>query len=75
MTPLEQYPQLRKALYTLQWIANLALGILAVVFTAKGESPQWLIIAGLVGNFVWTYTGLTASGNVAPVADPAPNQD
>lgn len=71
MTPLETYPNVRKLLYMVQWIANLVLGILAVVFTAQGESPQWLIIAGLVGNFVWTYTGLTASGNVTKEPPPA----
>ncbi len=70
MNPLENYPQARKALYMIQWVANLALGILGIVFTALGQSPQWLIITAAAFNFVWTYTGLTASANV-PETPPA----
>ena len=61
--PITEYPALRRALYIAQWVINLILGIFAVVLTALGESPAWFIIVGLVFNFVWTYTGLTAQAN------------
>lgn len=64
MNPLEQYPQARKALYMVQWVVNLALGIVAIVLTTQGQSPEWFVITGAVFNFVWTYTGLTAASNV-----------
>lgn len=63
MTPLEQYPQIRKHLYLVQWVVNLVLGVLGVVLTALGDSPLWYVIATAAFNFVWTYTGLTASAN------------
>lgn len=70
MTPLESNPQLRKFLYTVQWVVNLALGVLGIVFTALDRSPQWLIVTAAAFNFVWTYTGITASGNTpAPAAE------
>lgn len=69
MNPLEQYPQARKVLYIVQWIANLVLGILGIVFLNDGTEgvPQAFTVAGLILAFVWTYTGLTASSNVTPV--------
>lgn len=66
MNPLDQYPGVRKALYIFQWVVNLALGVLGVVFTAQGLSPQWFVIVGLVFNFIWSYTGITAAANVTP---------
>ena len=63
MNPINEYPALRRALYLVQWIVNLALGATAVVLTALGESPLWYVITTGVFNFVWTYTGLTAQAN------------
>ena len=64
MNPLDTHPKIRKALYVVQWALNGVLGLIGVILTARGESPAWFVIVGLVFNFVWTYTGLTASGNV-----------
>lgn len=66
MNPLEQYPGVRKALYTLQWIANGVMGVLGIVFLNddKDGVPQLFTLAGLILAFVWTYAGLTASANV-----------
>jgi hypothetical protein len=74
VNPLEQYPGVRKALYTVQWIVNGVLGILGVVYTARGDSPAWLVLVAAVFNFVWAYTGLTASANVPESPTPAPPQ-
>ena len=75
MNPLEQYPGVRKALYTLQWIANGVLSIAGVVFTAQGTNldalPKWYILALAIAPVLWTYLGLTASANVEP-DPPAP---
>lgn len=64
MNPLDQYPAVRKALYVVQWLVNLVLGTVGVVLVALGDSPLWFVITGAALNFVWTYTGITASGNV-----------
>ena len=66
MNPLDEYPQIRKALYIAQWTVNLVLGAVAVVLTSLGESPAWFIIASGVFNFIWSYAGLTAQNNVNP---------
>lgn len=65
MSPLENYPQIRNLLYIAQWIANLVMGVLGIVFLndrAEGV-PQNFTLAGLVLAFVWTYTGVQASAN------------
>lgn len=61
--PITEYPSLRRALYLIQWVVNLILGISAIVLTAMGDSPAWFLIVGAVFNFVWTYTGITAQAN------------
>ena len=68
MNPLEQYPAVRKVLYIVQWLTNLVMGVLGIVFlndTAPGV-PQEFTVVGLVLAFVWTYTGLTAATNTPP---------
>jgi hypothetical protein len=76
MNPLEQYPGVRKALYTLQWIANGVLTIAGVVFTAQGTSldalPRWYVLALAIAPVLWTYLGLTASANTPESDPPAP---
>lgn len=68
MNPLEQYPQIRKALYLIQWIVNLVMGALGIVFLNDSTPgvPQWFTVAGLVLAFVWAYSGLTAQNNTHP---------
>jgi hypothetical protein len=70
VNPLSEYPQVRKAAYIFQWAVNLILGILGIVFlNTYDEMPEWFIIAGLVFNFIWSYTGLTAQQNMPSYED------
>lgn len=83
MNPLNEYPAARKVAYLIQWVANLATGILGIIFLndAQDGVPNWFTVAGLVLAFVWTYTGLTAQQNVPSYRDvvegdaPAPPLD
>lgn len=70
MNPLDQYPELRKKLYLVQWVVNGVLGATALVLTILGQSPQWFLITSAVFNFVWTYTGLLAQSHVPDPQDP-----
>ena len=70
--PINEYPALRKHLYLVQWVVNLALGVTGIVLAAQNESPMWFIITGSVFNFVWTYSGLTARANVVGDEDAQP---
>lgn len=67
MNPLEQYPSVRRALYTVQWIANGIAAILGAYFAATGTAvdalPQWYVVALAVLPVLWTYLGLTAAVN------------
>ena len=69
MNPLEQYPEIRRVLYFVQWVVNLVLGVLMVVLVALGQSPVWFVIVTGAFNFIWSYTGLTAGANVTPKPD------
>lgn len=65
-TPLDQYPEVRKTLYVIQWITTGLTGALGIYFTAQGDDvPQWYTIAVAVLAFLWTYTGVTAQQNVS----------
>lgn len=64
MNPLDQYPDIRRSLYLLQWIVNGVLGVIAIVLTILGTSPLWYVIVTGVFNFIWSYTGITAQTNV-----------
>lgn len=63
MNPLEQYPSVRRFLYFVQWVTTGLTGVLGVIFTARGDVPDWYTIAVAVLAFVWSYTGLTAQAN------------
>lgn len=70
---LSDYPRVRKALYALQWVAGLVMGILGIILTAQfgiEHLPDWYTITGLVLTFVWTYTGTVAQTNT-----PTPYQE
>jgi hypothetical protein len=71
MNPLNEYPKVRKALYVVQWIISLVMGALGIVLAAQNGGPEnlpgWYNTATLVLAFVWTYTGITAQGNVETV--------
>lgn len=72
MNPLDNLPYVRKALYFVQWVANGVIGVLGIVFTAKGDSPAWFILTVACLAFLWTYAGITAQTNVATPDDPGP---
>lgn len=66
MTPLDQYPRLRAALYLIQWIGSglLAITTAVVAVLMGGDIPVWLIAITAGFNVFTTYTGITAHGNV-----------
>ena len=74
MNPLNDYPQVRKVLYALQWLVNGVLVVAGAVFVANGtdtaDLPQWYVLALAVGPVLWTYLGLTAQQNT-PAAPPS----
>lgn len=74
MNLLENYPGIRKVLYVAQWLTNLVMGILGIVFLNDSHEgvPSQFTLAGLIAAFVWTYTGITASSNVPE--DPEPQR-
>jgi hypothetical protein len=70
VNPLNEYPTIRRYAYLFQWVVNLALGILGIVFlNIYTQMPEWFLITGLVFNFLWSYTGLTAQQNVPSYRD------
>jgi hypothetical protein len=71
MNPLESYPGIRKALYIVQWVANLVMGVLGIVFLNDADPgvPSAFTLAGLVLAFVWTYTGVQAASNTPPTSE------
>jgi hypothetical protein len=71
MNPLENYPGARKILYIGQWVANLVMGVLGIVFLndSKAGVPSQFVLAGLILSFVWTYTGIQASANTPDAPD------
>lgn len=75
-TPLDNYPGVRKALYLIQWLVSLVMGVLGIILAANsggiGDLPAWYNTTALVLTFVWTYTGITAQTNTSPT--PAPDQ-
>lgn len=62
--PLADYPKVRDHLYLAQWIANGVLGAIGVVLVLLGDSPLWFVVVSALGNYVWSYLGLTAKRNV-----------
>lgn len=68
MNPLDSYPQVRKAVYFVQWVVNGILAVAGAVFLAQGTAledlPQWYVLAIAIGPVLWTYLGITAQTNV-----------
>lgn len=64
MNPLDQYPAARRTFYFIQWVTTGLTGILGVVFTARGDVPDWYTVTVAALAFLWTYTGVTAQTNV-----------
>jgi len=68
VNPLNEYPEVRRTLYILQWAVSLVMGVLGIVLSVNGDGvsdlPTWYVTTGLVLSFVWSYTGITAQQNV-----------
>ena len=68
MNPLDQYPQVRRYLYLLQWVANGFLAVAGAYFVAAGvgvdDLPSWYVITLACAPVLWTYFGITAQANV-----------
>lgn len=73
MNPLNDLPEVRKALYIIQWVVNGILVVTGAVAVAQGwdaeELPGWYVLALAIGPVLWTYLGITAQTNV-PAAPP-----
>ena len=67
MNPLDQYPQIRQALYLVQWVVNGVLTVAGVVFVTLGTDldslPSWYVLTLAVTPALWTYLGITAQSN------------
>jgi hypothetical protein len=74
MNPLDEYPQVRKFLYLIQWLVNGVLVVAGAIFLAQQRSldslPEWYVITTAVAPVLWTYLGITAQTNVRE--DPPP---
>jgi hypothetical protein len=73
VNPLDQYPELRKYLYMLQWIVNGVVTIAGAYFllagTAMEDLPTWYVLTVGIAPVLWTYLGITAQTNV-PIHTP-----
>lgn len=73
MNPLDQYPSIRKFLYTVQWIYNGLAALVGAYFTVNGTAldslPKWYVLALGIAPVFWAYLGLTASANTPSVKD------
>ncbi len=76
MNPLNSYPQVRKALYTIQWIVGGVLTVAGAYFalsqTGIDDLPRWYVITAGLSPVLFTYLGITAQQNVDPL--PLPKQ-
>jgi hypothetical protein len=58
------YPNARKALYTVYAVLGVAIGAVQVGYTSSGaEQPTWLIVTLAVFGFLGTALGVTAASN------------
>lgn len=66
MNPLNDYPGIRKALYTFQWVVSGAMLLLGVAFATLEDVgvPEWYVVTSAVLSALWAYTGATAAQNV-----------
>lgn len=74
MTPLEQYPAARRAVYHLLWVAGLVLlaAQLGVAAIEEWTQPVWLTVALAVYPAIGTYVGYQAQANTPAPAPPVP---
>ena len=76
-TPLEQYPAVRRYVYSALWLIGLILvgaqvGVAAIPDAAQ---PAWLTVALAVYPAVGAYVGFQAKQNVTVDVQPFPEDD
>lgn len=68
MNPLNKYPKVREFALLIQWITTglTTVGgvVLAGIYDGVDQIPGWYNVVVMVLAALWTYTGLTAQGNV-----------
>lgn len=65
MNPIDNYPGIRKALYTVQWAVSGVMLLIGVGYAAAQTAlPSWYAVVAAVLSALWAYTGITASTNV-----------
>lgn len=68
---LSDYPRVRKALYTVQFVVSGVLLLLGVGYgAAEAGLPEWYGVVSAVAAALWTYLGITAASNTP--AEPEP---
>lgn len=71
MNPLNRYPKAREIALMIQWVTTglTTVGGVALAGLHGGvdDIPGWFNITVLVLAALWTYTGLTAQGNVTGI--------
>jgi len=74
MNPLDNYPQIRRVLYAIQWLVNGVLTLAGAYFlisqTAPDDLPHWYVYTLALAPVLWTYLGITAQTNVTPSPTP-----
>lgn len=67
MNPLDEYPQLRKILYLVQWVVSALLFIITavVLVVTDGDVPTWLAATTAGFNAFTALTGRTAETRVS----------
>ena len=66
-TPLDEYPQLRKILYTIFWFTALgqgAVGLALAVVYGPDRVPTWYTITNIVLNYAYAYSNYQARQNI-----------
>lgn len=68
MNPLNKYPKVREFALMIQWITTGLTTVggiaLAGIYEGVDQIPGWYNVTVMVLAALWTYTGLTAQGNV-----------
>lgn len=68
MNPLNRYPKVREFALMIQWITTGLTTVggiaLAGIYEGVDQIPGWYNVTVMVLAALWTYTGLTAQGNV-----------
>jgi len=71
MNPLNRYPKAREIALMIQWVTTGLTTVggvaLAGIYGGVSDIPGWFNVTVMVLAALWTYTGLTAQGNVTGI--------